>query len=211
MQTVSTQDPDIALASLETSAEPLLRWLQDLKVASPETQKNAEDLLISTRSAWRQADEKRKELTRPLDEGKRRIIQLFQPYMNRLETGINIINRQLTAYHEILRQLEAAEQKKALESQAARMLEADATGEIPEPAELPSLPNVPKTSRAHLGTVTYKEDLDIQVVEPAKVPRDLCEPSLPKIRARVKSGVTSIPGVLVSPRTISVARKGGLS
>lgn len=209
MQTVSTQNPDTALASLEQRAEPVLRWLHDLKVTSPETQKDAEDLLISARVAWKEADEKRKELTRPLDEAKRRIIQLFQPYMNRLETGINILNRELTSYHEALIALRREEERRALEEQAARMQEAQETGEIVEPVELASVPHVTKTSRAHIGTVTYREDWDISVVDAAKVPRDLCDPSMSRIRARVKSGVTDIPGVLVTRRTISTTRKGG--
>ena len=209
MQTVATQNPDTVLALLERRAQPVLRWLHDLKVTSPEEQKNAEDLLISARVAWKEADEKRKELTRPMDEAKRRIIQLFQPYMNRLETGINILNRELTSYHEALIALRREEERRAMEEQAARMQEAQETGEVIEPIELVSVPHVTKTSRAHIGTVTYKEDWDIRVVDAAKVPRDLCEPSMSRIKARVKSGIIDIPGVLVTRKTFSATRKGG--
>lgn len=207
MQTVATQDPNTALASLEQRAEPVLRWLHDLKVTSPEEQKNAEDLLISARQAWKQADEKRRELTRPLDDAKQRIIELFKPYMNRLETGINILNRELTGYHESLLALRREEERRAMEAQAARMKEAEETGEVVELVELFAIPNVVKTSRAHLGTVTYRDDWDVQVVDADKVPRDLCEPSMSRIRARVKSGVTNIPGVLVTKKLVSVARR----
>lgn len=201
------RDPIHELASLEESAQPLLRWLCDLKVTSPEEQKNAEDLLISARQAWREADEKRKELTRPLDQAKARIIDLFKPYMNRLETGISILNRELTMYHESLVALRQEKERRSMEAQVARMKEAEETGEVVEPAELFGVPHVVKTSRAHLGTVTYRDDWDVEVVDAAKVPRDLCEPSLPRIRARVKSGVTNIPGVLVTKKLVSVARR----
>jgi len=201
------QDPTYELTTLEESSQPLLRWLHDLKVTSPEEQKNAEDLLISARQAWKEADEKRKQLTRPLDDAKQRIIELFKPYMNRLETGINILNRELTTYHQSLIALRQEEERRAMEAQAARRREAEETGEVVEPAELPRVPNVVKTSRAHLGTVTYREDWDVQVVDAAKVPRDLCEPSIPRIRARVRSGVTDIPGVLVTKKPVTVARR----
>jgi hypothetical protein len=201
------QDPTCELASLEESSQPLLRWLHDLKVTSPEEQKNAEDLLISARQAWKQADEKRRELTRPLDDAKQRIIELFKPYMNRLETGINILNRELTSYHEALIALRREEERRAMEAQAARMKEAEKTGEVVELVELFAVPNVVKTSRANLGTVTYRDDWDVQVVDAARVPRDLCEPSMSRIRARVKSGVTNIPGVLVTKKLVSVARR----
>jgi hypothetical protein len=200
------QDPTQEIASLEESSQPMLRWLHDLKVTSPEEQKNAEDLLITARQAWKAADEKRRELTRPLDDAKQRIIELFKPYMNRLDTGINILNRELTRYHEGLVALRREEERRTLEAQAARIKEAAQTGEVVEPAEAPAVPNVAKTSRANLGTVTYREEWDVQVVDAARVPRDLCEPSLPRIRARVKSGVTDIPGVLVTKKLVSVAR-----
>jgi len=200
------QDPTHELAALENSSQPLLRWLHDLKVTSPEQQKDAEDLLISARQAWRQADEKRKELTRPLDDAKQRIIDLFKPYMNRLETGINILNRELTAYHETLLEICRQQERRAFEEQAARMKEAEETGEVIEPPPL-EMPNVTKTSRAHLGTVTYRRDPDVRIVDPDEVPRDLCDPSLPRIRARVRSGVTDIPGVLITKKVVSVARR----
>jgi len=200
------QDPTCELSSLEASSQPLLRWLHDLKVTSPEQQKNAEDLLISARQAWKEADEKRRQLTRPLDDAKQRIIELFKPYMNRLETGINILNRELTTYHQSLVALRHEEERRAMEAQAARIKEAEQTGEVVEPVELAAVPNVVKTSRANLGTVTYRDDWDVQVVDAAKVPRDLCEPSLPRIRARVRSGVTDIPGVLVTKKPVTVAR-----
>jgi len=200
------QDPTIELASLEESSQPLLRWLHNLRVTTPEEQHNAEDLLISARHAWKQADEKRRELTRPLDDAKQRIIELFTPYLNRLDTGINILNRELLAYHQSLVALRQEEERRAMEAQAARMMEAERTGEVVEPVALTPVPNVPKTSRANLGTVTYRPEWNVQVVDAAKVPRDLCEPSLPRIRARVKSGVINIPGVLVTKKLVSVAR-----
>lgn len=200
------QDPTRELESLEQSSQSLLRWLHDLKVTSPEQQKNAEDLLISARLAWRQADEKRRELTRPLDEAKQGIIQLFMPYMNRLDTGINILNRELTTYHDTLRELQRQEEHRYLEALAATMTEAQQTGEVVEPIAAPQVPNVPKTSRANLGTVTYRNDPHVRIVDPDKVPRDLCDPSMSRIKARVKSGVTNIPGVLVTQRLVTVAR-----
>lgn len=201
------QDPTIELATLEESSQPLLRWLHDLNVDSPEQQKTAEDLLISVRHAWKQADEKRRELTRPLDNAKQGIIDLFNPYINRLDTAINILNRALTAYHQRRIALRLDEQRRAMETQAVRIKEAEETGEVVEPLlKFPDVPTVAKTSRANLGTVTYRDEWNVQVVDATKVPRDLCEPSLPRIRARVKSGVIDIPGVLVTKTVVSVAR-----
>ncbi|MFP3898187.1 MAG: hypothetical protein ACLFVD_02640 [Dehalococcoidia bacterium] len=212
MAQVISPDTEVedALTTLEQGQHSLLRWLANPQVTNTQEQKNAEDLLIAARYAYKEADEKRRELTRPLDQAKKRVMDLFQPYLDRLSQGITTVNRELANYRTQLLELQMAEQRRAMEEQAALMEEAAATGEILDPPDFLDLPDVHKTSRANLGTVTYREDHDIQIVDPNRVPRDLCEPSMTKIRARVKSGVTQIPGVLVTRKTITTARtKGG--
>ncbi len=200
--------PDTVTA-LEERQAPLLKHLAELKVRSTAEQRNAEDLLISARYALKEAQQKRMELTRPLDEAKGRIIDMFKPYINRIETGIGILTRELNQYHAYLLQLRQAEEERAMREAAARAQEAQETGEVqapPDDAEI-DVPIVPKTSRGPMGSVTYRQEYEIKVVRPDLVPRDLCEPNIPKIRARVKSGVTDIPGVLVTTKTVPVARR----
>ena len=201
------QDPQQALVELETGQQALLRWLHTAMVTNPTEQRNAEDLLISARYALRQAQEKRMELTRPLDEAKARIIDLFKPYVQRLQDGIDSLTRELNTYHAHLLQIQAIERDRALREQAERLKESLHTGEVVEPVEPTGLPVVAKTSRANLGTVTYRDDFEIDIVDPNKVPRDLCDPNMSKIRARVKSGITDIPGVLVTRKTVPIARR----
>lgn len=196
------------ISSLEETQEPLLRWLTISTVTNDEEQKNAEDLLISARHALKDSEEKRKELTKPLDESKARIIALFKPYTERLTKGINVLSTELGKYHQQKRIKAEAARLTALAEEAARIRAAGGTGEMLEPLARPITPEVAKTSRTHLGTVSYREDYDIQIVDPDMVPRDLCEPSMPKIRARVKSGITDIPGILVARKVISTARGG---
>jgi len=198
-------NPQTAVKQLESQQEILLRWLDNPTVTSEQEQKQAEDLLISARFALKQAEEKRKELTRPLDESKKRIIELFKPYVDKLSSGIDALNRALHHYHS--EKIAAAEATRlaALAEEAARMRAAKENGEIIQPLSKPVAPEPPKTSRTNLGKVTYRDDYDIQIVDPAIVPRDLCEPSMTKIRARVKSGITDIPGVLVSKKYIPSA------
>jgi len=199
-------NPQIAVKQLESQQEILLRWLDNPQVTSDTEQKQAEDLLISARFALKQAEEKRKELTRPLDESKKRIIELFKPYVDKLSGGIDALNRALRHYHsEKVAEAEAT-RLAALAQEASRIAEAKENGEVIQPLNKPVAPELPKTSRTNLGKVTYREDYDIQIVDPALVPRDLCEPSMLKIRARVKSGITDIPGVLISKKYTPATR-----
>jgi len=197
-----------AVTELEEAQEPLLRWLENVTVTSPDERRNAEDLLISARFALREAQEKRMELTRPLDEAKSKIIQLFKPYVDRIQFGIGHLTHELNRYHSYLVQIQQAHEAAAAAENARRAAETEKTGEVLDLVEPPAGPVVAKTSHANLGTVTYRDDFDIRIVEPALVPRDLCEPSMSKIRARVKSGITAIPGVLVTRKTVTVTRGG---
>lgn len=202
-----TAQADTVLAALEASQADLMRWIVDAQVTNQDEEHRAEDLLISARFARKQADDKRRELTRPLDDAKARIIGLFQPYINRLDTAINFLSVRLTDYHLQLVNLRHQEETRVLEEQAAKMREAQETGELVDLPPQPDVAPVPRTSHANLGAVTYREDVDIRIIQPAKVPRDLCEPSMSKIRARVKSGVTDIPGVLVTKKLVTVTRR----
>ena len=202
-------EPQRTITDLEQTQAPLLKWLVELKVTTPDDQRQAEDLLISARYALKEAQQRRMELTRPLDEAKSRIIDLFKPYVARLENGISALTSELNRYHAYLVQLQQLEHNRRMAEAAARARESAETGEViavPDVTEV-DVPLVPRTSRANLGTVTYREDFDIQVVDPGRVPRDLCEPSMPRIRARVKSGVREIPGILITRKTIAVARR----
>jgi len=203
IDTVENYNPQTAVEELESQQEILLRWLDDPQVTNDLEQKQAEDLLISARFALRQAEEKRKELTRPLDESKKRIIELFKPYVDKLSSGINCLNTALHNYHADKVATTEAARLAALAQEASRIAAAKGNGELIQPLARPVVPELPKTSRTHLGRVTYRDDYDIQIVDPNLVPRDLCEPSMPKIRARVKSGLTDIPGVLISRKYIS--------
>lgn len=206
METV-TENPQTAVEQLQSHQEILLRWLDNPHVTNDQEQKQAEDLLISAKFAVKQAEEKRKELTRPLDESKKRIIDLFRPYIDRLNMGISLLASTLQGYHAEKVQEAEAKRLAALSQQAERIAEAKDTGEVIEPLNQPPTPVAAKSSRSNLGMVTYRGDYDIQIIDASLVPRELCEPSMSKIRARVKSGITDIPGVLVSEKYTTVAKQ----
>lgn len=201
----TSDNPQTAVKQLESQQEILLRWLDNPQVTNDEQQKQAEDLLISAKFALKQAEEERKELTRPIDESKKRIIELFKPYVDKLSNGIDCLNKALRCYHsEKVAEAETA-RLALLAQEVSRIIEAKENGEVIQPLNKPVALEPPKTSRTNMGKVTYREDYDIQIVDPDLIPRDLCEPSMPKIRARVKSGITDIPGVLVSRKYTTAA------
>ena len=208
MQTIETRT-ETEVTTLEESQLTLLQWMASVIVTTDAEQKNAEDLLIHARQAFREIEAKRKDLLQPVNETRDRINALFKPLTDKLNMGIVIVNKALQNYHG--QQAREAEELRmiALAEQAKQFAEAKETGEVVEIVQAEDIPEAPnKTSHAHLGTVTYRDDYDVSIINALLVPRELCDPNLSRIRARVKSGVTEIPGVLITKKYITVAKGG---
>ncbi|MGA2669987.1 MAG: hypothetical protein ABSF21_01000 [Dehalococcoidia bacterium] len=207
MQTIETR-VETEVTTLQQNQSKLLEWMGATEIIkSDEEQRNAEDMLIHARQSLRDIETKRKELLEPVNETRDRINALFKPLSDKLNMGIFVVNKALQDYH--TQQTKEAEELRmiALAEQAAKIVEAEKTGEVVEICPTADIPEAPsKTSHAHLGAVTYREDFDISIVNPSLVPRELCEPNLSRIRARVKSGVMEIPGVLITKKYVTVAR-----
>jgi len=207
MQTIETR-VESEVQTLEQNQATLVGWMAaSVVIASGEDQRNAEDMLIHARQGLRDIETKRKELLEPVNETRDRINALFKPLSDKLNMGIFIVNKALQDYHS--QQVKEAEELRmiALAEQAAKITEARETGEVVEITPTADVPEAPlKTSHAHLGAVTYREDFDVSIVDPLLVPRELCDPNLSRIRARVKSGVMEIPGVLITKKYVTVAR-----
>ena len=208
MQTVETRT-ESEVTALANSQSGLLGWMASAIVTTDAEQKNAEDLLIHARQAFREIEAKRKDLLQPVNETRDRINALFKPLSDKLNMGIRIVNEALQHYH--AQQAREAEELRmiALAEQAAKFAAAKETGEVVEIVQAEDIPEaLTKTSHAHLGTVTYRDDFDVSIVDALLVPRELCDPNISRIRARVKSGVTEIPGVLITKKYITVAKGG---
>jgi hypothetical protein len=204
---MTNSHPELALESLKTKDRDLLVYFESIEITNRDQPKNCEDLLILGRRAVKAAEDTQKELLQPIKEEEKMVRDLFRPYLSRWELALSRVSSALNNWH--AKERKAAEELRIeqMKAQAAAIAEARETGEIIQlPNTTPMVVN--KTSHAHVGTVTYRKDFDIQVVSPELVPRDLCEPSLVRIRARVKSGVIDIPGVLITEKTITVARGG---
>ena len=123
---------------------------------------------------------------------------MFKPFLEKLDIGIKAVGAALNDWNRKQTQLADAARMKVLTEQAQKIAEAKETGEVVEFFTTEVIPEVAKTSHAHLGDVTYRGHCEISVVNPDLVPRDLCDPSLSKIRKRAESGVKDIPGVIIT-------------
>lgn len=193
------QNPETVIQDLELKDKSLFEWIGRLEITDTASQKNAENLLTDAKSAQKRATEAQKFLLDPIRESEKRVRDLFRPYLDRLSLGISRVNTLLGDYHRKQQRIAKEEAEYLAAETAAKLAEAKETGEVVD-LPTPTVQAPKKTSRAELGTTSYLEYFDVQVINPDLVPRDLCEPSMSKIRARVKSGVKSIEGVLITPK-----------
>jgi len=201
MVTPQVETPQSAVITLTQKNELLLKWLSNIKVRNTEEQKSCEDMLITARHAVRDAQTKEKELLKPSLDEARRVRDTFKPFIDQVERGIESIGIALSVYRKVQEKKAEDERNRILIEQANAIAKAKETGEIIEAISQP-LPEVAKTSQAHVGSVSYIDSFDIQITNPDLVPRDLCDPNPVRIRARVKSGVKQIDGVLIVPKKI---------
>lgn len=196
---------ETALERLAFQDQVIFDFTETSAVHDAETKRNAENLIIGAKTALKRAKAVQADLVAPMLEGEKRIRALFKPYLEKLGLCVDRIDKALGVYHnqELIRARE--EQEHILGLEAQKIAEANITGEIVEPTRV-EVPTPAKTSRADMGSVTYREGFDIQVVQPELVPRDLCDPSMSKIRKRVESGIRDIPGVLITAKHFTAAK-----
>jgi len=120
---------------LTTEALSLYESLKDYKIVQPaEYEKASEDLRVAKR-LLKAIDEKRREMTRPLDEAKKHIIAFFRPATDKLNQAIALINSEMAAFRR--RQAEEAKKKEA---------ELKETGQDSDLVFTPEVkPEIPKT------------------------------------------------------------------
>jgi len=197
----------LSLALLEEKHGTMLGWLESVEITNEAQQKNAEDLLIHSRAALKEIKAEEADQLKPSKTEHDNIKAAFKPLTDRITNGINAVTKGLGDWHREQRLAEKAERDEKLALLAEQMREAQENGEIVAPIEQRQVtPLAPTTSHTHLGSVSYIESFDVAITNPDLVPRDLCVPDMVRIRARVKSGVKVIPGVLIIPKYVQQAR-----
>jgi hypothetical protein len=202
---IGQETPEDVINKLLTQSQVIFVFTEKCQVTDKDSKMNAENLLIGAKAAKKKAESTQKEFLEPITEKEKRIRGLFKPYLGKLDECISALTKTLNDYHQKELLLAKIEANQLLINQAAKLAEAKVTGEVVEIQ--PTVIQAPvKTSHSEMGTTTYRDVIEIQIVNPDLVPRDLCDPSEKKIRARAESGVKEIPGVVISKKSIPVSR-----
>lgn len=167
------------------SVASMKQLVPSLVVASHEDYEFASDLLRQVKGEAKRLDERRKEITGPLNVALKSINDLFRPVISGWETVEATIKSKLSAYSA---QIEAAQL-------AAMQAEASAT---PPPKDL-------VLAKPTAEGISVRRVLRWKISDESKVGRDWCSPDPAKIEATLNAG-GRVPGVEIWYEDVISAR-----
>lgn len=224
------------VATKEREAQALLDVAQAYVIDSPEMAAAAADELGSIKAKAKQLDDLRMSMTRPLDEAKKRIMDLFRGPQLKLAAAEETIKKAIGVYQTEERR-KAEELRKAAEEvarkererlaeearQAAEAAKAAAAAGDEEAAAQASMQAAVLAAEAEvvehlapavveapvkLAGVSTRTDWDFEITDEAAIPREFLVVDDKKIRAYVKAmkSDAKIPGVRVFTKETIAAR-----
>jgi hypothetical protein len=172
--------------------------------------------------------EMRMEITRPIDQSKARVMDLFKPVIARLEQAEAMIKSSLSDYNRRL-QIAQAEKQAAIDAAAAaerKRLEAEAQAESDKGnteaaaalREFSSMVVAPAAAPAAAKPegVSFRSGVEVEVDSVEQLVKhiaanpdltNLVKPDLTAIKAYIKATGRALPGVVVREKQIVAARR----
>lgn len=163
------------------------RFLSPRAIANPQDFSIAGNDLTAIKTKYKELEELRKSMTKPLDESKKRIMDLFRKPLEVLETAEKAIKFALLSYSE-----------REAKAEAERKAQAETSGDMELYIEV-----APKAEG-----VSTREIWKFEIVDEKLIPREWLTPDLNKIgqAARGAKDAISIPGVRIYSEKILSAK-----
>lgn len=228
--TTGTNAAEEVATAATNSAQLILREAQALEILTPEHYENAAALLKGVKRRAGEIEEERKRVLRPLDEARRRIMELFRPAQEVLAQAEHYIKRAVLDYQTEQERRRAEEEarlrelaRKEQERLMARAQKAAAVGKdelaetLEEQAQSVYVPVVVSGTPKISGLVTrqnwHAEVTDkaalIHAVAEGKVPDVVLEPNMVILNAQARALKEALdyPGVkAVADQTVAAGR-----
>lgn len=191
------EDTTLILAQREAraqvaTADEWLTVLRDFVIKDDAQQEQVVGVLRDVKERYRTIEERRKEITGPLNQALRAVNDLFRPPRERFEQLEKLLKSKVAAYMK----KKAEENAVALRAAAEAATPQAATEIIQHVA-----PVAPPTG------VSVRYVWRFEVTDPDAVPREYCSPDAKKIGS-VDPTATSIPGVRFFQEPVVSSRRG---
>lgn len=188
--------------------EQFFPWvMESLTVENDEQFKNISDVLGVGKKIASNLEDERKIEKKPFVDSAKLVDEKYAQIQKRVAFGVNLLTEALLKYQR--KKKKEADDLLMLQAQeeAKKIADSRETGEVYE-APAPIVRPVSQTVRGNMSTATVIESWNYQITDPDAVPRDLCSPDMAKIKARHKSGIKEIPGVLITKTERVMSRLG---
>jgi len=219
-----------AIQATVSSTELILRDATALAIKSPEEYQQAGVRLREIVSRARDIDDERKNILRPFDEARKRIMNLFRPALENLAEAERVVKGSISkwsAEQDRLRRIEEARLQEAARKEAARLearaQKAEVAGHYEKAAALAGAADsvtVPTVAEAPKATgISTRESWSANVVDPGALIAAVARGDVPEGAitinmtflnqvARALKGGMHYPGVEAVCENIVVARAG---
>jgi hypothetical protein len=196
-------------------ADGLSKAVLDFKISTPDELKNSAEFLKSLKASAKNIDEKRKEITRPIDDIKKRVMDFFRPISTQLSEAETTLKKAVLSYQrEQERIRREAEQKailaaraeeerkrKALEARAKKAAEkgqeekAELLKEQAQEVYVPAVVQAPAVEK--VAGISTRKNWTFRIKDLSKIPREylIVDEKMLKKLAVASQGKISIPGV----------------
>ena len=207
-------------AALRKQASDYLQIADMYEVSSQEDYLFANDQLGDVKKQAKTLDDRRKAITKPLDEAKKQVMDLFRPALDLLSSAEGIWKRKMLAWDNEqdrkrreeearLREIARKEQERLrrLAESAAAKGNTDKAERMAAMAESMPTPVVAAPVEKASG-VSFREQWDFEIVDQSAVPREYLMVDAKRIGGVVRAmkGATNIPGVRVFAQKILARR-----
>jgi len=165
--------------------------IQDFEIQNDEQQEQVAGVLRDVKKRSSQLEERRKEITVPLNRALSSVNDLFRTPRSKFDALEAVLKGKIAAY---LRR-KSDENSRMLREAAAAPTAALATRAIAQ-----VMPIAPPQG------VSVRQVTKFEIIDAEAVPRDLCSPDLDKIKFALSTG-REVPGVRVFQESVVAARK----
>jgi hypothetical protein len=217
METIDVKPIDVSIIKeVEKDTQLMTQEASALVIRTQKDFETAGSLRMKIKGKIKELDEKRKSITVPLDIAKKNIMALFNPIIDRLNNGIEIIDQGVIIFSDEqdrkARELQAKadqEARLAREKAEARARELEAQGKTERAQAMQAkadaviapviIPATPKVAGQGI-----REIWDFEIVESSLIPRQYLIPDDAMIRkiANATKGKLDIPGIKIVSRKI---------
>lgn len=176
-------------------ARDALDAIDDFEIRTPDQLELAREVIREIKGKWRELEDRRKDITAPLNASLKSVNDLFRPALSYYATCEQRLKGKLAA---AIARFEA-EQRAALE----RVNALSAAGQTDEARD--ALLNLPEAQGAPAG-VSVRAILDFELEDESLVPREYLSVDAAKVKRALQEGVRHIPGIRVYERSSVTVR-----